>query len=68
MYINFQQNLISRSVKSVDTNLFTKYRKLHKSATTKIISTNSNFAKIDYFRHASADTVHVYQFSAKSSQ
>ena len=64
MYINFQQNRVSRSVKSVDSKLFAKYRKLHKSATT-----NSNFAKIDRFRHASADTctVHVYQFSAKSS-
>ena len=62
MYINFQQNQVSRSVKSVDSKLFAKYRKLHISATT-----NSNFAKIDYFRHASANTVHVYQFSAKSS-
>ena len=57
MYINFQQNQVSRSVKSMDTKLFEKYRKLHKFATT-----NSNFAKIDYFRHASSDTVHVYQF------
>ena len=58
MYINFQQNQINRSVKSVDTNLFAKYRKLHKSATT-----NSNFAKIDYFRHASADMACISIFS-----
>ena len=62
MYINFQQNQVCRSVKFVDTKLFAKYRKLHKFATT-----NSNFAKNDYFRHASSDTVHVFQFSAKSS-
>ena len=62
MYINFQPNQVSRSVKSVYTKLFANYRKLHKSETT-----NSNFAKIEYFRYASADTVHVYQFSVKSS-
>ena len=38
-----------------------KNRKLHKFATT-----NSNFAKFDYFRHESSDNEHVYQFSAKS--
>ena len=29
-------------------------------------TTNSNFKKINYFRHASSYNVHVYQFSAKS--
>ena len=38
MYINFQQNRVSRSVKTVHTNLFAKNGKLHKFATT-----NSNF-------------------------
>ena len=38
MYINFQQNQVSRSVKSVDTKLFANNRKLHKLATC-----NSNF-------------------------
>ena len=38
MYINFQQNRDSRSVKTVLTNLFTNNRKLHKLATC-----NSNF-------------------------
>ena len=33
MYINFQQNWVSRSVKIVHTNLFAQYRKLHKFAT-----------------------------------
>ena len=33
MYINFQQNQVSRSVKSVHTNLFANTRKLHKFAT-----------------------------------
>ena len=30
MHINFQQNWVSRSVKTVHTNLFAQYRKLHK--------------------------------------
>ena len=35
MIINFQQNRVSRSVKTVHTNLFTKICKLHKFATCK---------------------------------
>ena len=35
MYINFQQNRFSRSVKTVHINLFAKNLKLHKFATTK---------------------------------
>ena len=33
MYINFQQNWVSRSVKTVHTNLFANVCKLHKFAT-----------------------------------
>ena len=33
MYINFQQNQVSRSVKTVHTNLFAKIYKLHKFVT-----------------------------------
>ena len=40
MYIDFQQNRVCRSVKTVHTNLFALYRKLHKFATT-----NSNLEK-----------------------
>ena len=40
MNINFQQNRVSRLVKTVHTNLFANNRKLHKFATT-----NSNFGK-----------------------
>ena len=40
MYINFQQNRVCRSVKTVYTNLFAQYRKLQKFATT-----NSNLKK-----------------------
>ena len=40
MYINFQQNQVSRTVKTVHTNLFANNRKLHKFATC-----NSNFEK-----------------------
>ena len=39
---------VGRSVKTVHTNLFAQYRKLHKFATT-----NSNFEKNNPFRHAS---------------
>ena len=49
MYINFQQIWVSRSVETVLTNIFANNRKLHKFATT-----NRNFEKIDYFRHASS--------------
>ena len=49
MHINFQQNRVKRSVKTVHTNIFAKNRKLHKFATT-----NSNFEKIYSFRHASS--------------
>ena len=47
MFINFHQNRVCRSVKTVLTNLFAKNCKLHKFATI-----NSNFEKIDYLRHA----------------
>ena len=50
MYINFQQNWVSRSVKTVRTNIFAKNCKLHKFATILIILF---FLKINYFRHAS---------------
>ena len=61
MYINVQQNRVSRSVKTLHTNLFANNCKLHKFATT-----NSNFEKIDYFRHTSSCNVNVNQFSANS--
>ena len=48
MCINFQQNPANRSIITVRTNLFEKYSKLHKFATTI-----SNFEKINFFRHAS---------------
>ena len=44
MYINFQQNRVCRSVKTVRTNLFAQCGKLHKFATT-----NSNFEKNQLF-------------------
>ena len=46
IYIDFQQNRVCRLVKTVHTNLFAQYRKLHKFATT-----NSNFEKKTSFRH-----------------
>ena len=61
MHINFQQNWVSRSVKTVHTNLFAQYRKLHKFATPIVI-----LKRINLFGHASSYNLHVYQFSAKS--
>ena len=49
MYINFQQNRVNISFKTGHTNVFVKNCKLHKFATS-----NSNFEKIDYLRHASS--------------
>ena len=46
MYINFQQNRVSRSVITAHKNLFANNRKLHKFATT-----NSNFFKFDSLKH-----------------
>ena len=37
MYINFQQNQVSRTVKIVHTNLFANNRNLHKFATCNLI-------------------------------
>ena len=61
MYINFQQNRVSRSVKTVHTTKFANNSKLPKFATT-----NNNIEKNDYFRHASSYNVDVYQLSANS--
>ena len=52
MYINFQQNWVSRSVSTVRTNVFAKNHKMHKMH--KFTTTNSDFEKIDYFKHASS--------------
>ena len=49
MYINFHQNRVSRSVKTVHINLCAENCKWHKFATT-----NSNFEIVDYSRHASS--------------
>ena len=61
MYINFQQNLVNRSVIIGLHKFIPQKSKLHKLATT-----NNNFEKMDDFRHASLGNVQVYQFSAKS--
>ena len=51
MYINFfaKSGWYVDQSKTVHTNLFAKTRKLHKFATT-----NSNFEKKNFFRHASS--------------
>ena len=48
MYINFQENRVSRSVKIVHTNLFVKNRKLHKFARYNLNFEKSRLADIQY--------------------
>ena len=48
MYINFQQNRVSRSVKTVHTNLFAKYCKLHKFATCNLNFEKSRLSDLHY--------------------
>ena len=48
MYINFQQNRVSRSVKTVHTNLFAKNCKLHKFATYNYNFKKSRFWDMHY--------------------
>ena len=55
MYMIFQQIRVGRLVKLVLTNIFANNRKLH-----KFVTTNSNFEKKIYFRHASSCNLHVY--------
>ena len=55
MYIKFTKNWVSKSVKSVHTNLFAKNGKLHKFQLTIAM-----FLKNNYFRHTSSDNVHMY--------
>ena len=56
MYINFQQNWVSRSVKTVPTNIFAKI------ASCISLQQPIVLFLIDYLRHASSLNVHVYQF------
>ena len=58
MYINFQQNRVSKSVKTVHINLFAKNRKSPKFATT-----NSNFEKsiISDVRHRKTYMYIIFQ-------
>ena len=65
MYIDFLQNRVCRSVKTVHTNLFAQYRKLHKFATT-----NSNFEKktiiLDMHHHKTYMYINVQQNRVKT--
>ena len=65
MHINFHQNLVSRSVKTVHTNLFAKKCKLHKFATT-----NSNFEKktifLDMHHHKTSMYINFQQNQVKT--
>ena len=65
MHINFQQNRLSRSVKTVHTNLFAKNCKLHKFATT-----NSNFKKksilLDMHHHKTYMYINFQQNQVKT--
>ena len=48
MYINFQQNRVSKSVKTVHTNLFTKICKLRKFATCNKYFEKSRLSDMHY--------------------
>ena len=65
MYIDFQQNQVCRSVKTVHTNLFAQYRKLHKFTTT-----NSNFEKktilLDIHHHETYMHINFQQNQVKT--
>ena len=58
MYIKFQQNRVSRLIKTVHTHIFANDRKLHEFATI-----NNNFEKINYFIHVSLYTTCISIFS-----
>ena len=55
MHINFQQNRVNILVKTVHTNLFAQYRKLHKFATI-----NSNFEKKKNLLHMHHHKTSIY--------
>ena len=63
MYIDFQQNRVCRSVKTVHTNLFAQYRKLHKFPTT-----NSNLKKffLDIHHHKTYMYINFQQNGVKT--
>ena len=65
MYIDFQQNQVCRLVKTVHTNLFAQYRKLHKFTTT-----NSNFEKktilLDIHHHETYMHINFQQNQVKT--
>ena len=64
MYIDFQQNRVCRSVKTVHTSLFAQYRKLHKFATTI-----SNFEKknlLDMHHHKTYMYINFQQNRVKT--
>ena len=65
MYIEFQQNRVCRSAKTVHTNLFSQYCKLHKFATT-----NSNFEKktilLDMHHHKTYMYINFQQNQVKT--
>ena len=63
IHINFEQKRVSRSVKTVRTNIFAKNCKLHTFATTNSIFV---FYKNQLFQTCVIVNVHVCQFSAKS--
>ena len=57
MHFNFQQNRVSRSAKTVHTNLFAKNCKLHKFVTLQL-----EFRKITPFGHAPPPNGHSGRF------
>ena len=61
MYVNFRQNRVSRSVKTVRPHKFAKNCKLHKFATTNSSTKKSSiFGKTYYFRHIHHSITSMY--------
>ena len=64
MYIDYQQNRVCRSVKTVHTNLFAQYRKLHKFETTNTNFENKNF--LDMHGHKTYMYINLQQNQVKT--
>ena len=78
MYVEFDQNRVCRSVKTVHTNLFAHYRKLHKFATTISNFEKQNILAMHHHKtymyinfqqnHVKTQVMTVHKFIRKKSQ
>ena len=66
MYIDFQQNRVCRPVKTVHTNLFAQYRKLHKFTTTNISNFEKKTILLDIHHHKTYMYINFQQNQVKT--